>query len=141
MELLSYQATPHHGHAVAHFHPGPKINAAPSEKFKFKNHPYAFYVHPAISAYKLNKVLYESRFKPSLRQRLLTNAGLVGEEYGLPARQIAALAAACKLSHNNTGKPALDAEPLVELGAHPVGALMAIHVLQAEQRRLARVTL
>jgi hypothetical protein len=43
-----------------------------------------------------------------------------------------------KLTHNNSDKPALDVDPLVALGAHPVGALMAIHVLQAEQRRLGR---
>ena len=43
-----------------------------------------------------------------------------------------------RLAHNGTSQPGLDADPLVELGAHPVGALMAIHVLQAEQRRMQR---
>jgi hypothetical protein len=40
----------------------------------------------------------------------------------------------------NTDRPALDADPLVALGAHPVGALMAVHVLQAEQRRLQKAS-
>ena len=38
-------------------------------------------------------------------------------------------------SHLETGRPALDAEPVVEIGAHPVGALMAVHVLQQQARK------
>jgi aromatic ring-opening dioxygenase catalytic subunit (LigB family) len=136
MELLSYQPTPHHGHAVAVFHPGPKPGAAPPARYVFQGHPYAFYKHPAISAYKLNKLLYESRFKPALRRRMLEQADIVAAEYGLGAQETAVLREVCKLPHNNTERAALDADPLVKLGAHPVGALMAVHVLQAEQRRL-----
>ena len=139
MELLSYQETAHHGHAVCLFHPGPKTGAEEAaHEFKFKNHPYAFYVHPAVKSYKLNKLLYDSRAKRELRLRMLQDAGAVGAEYGLPANEIATLKEVCKFPHNNTDKPALDAEPLVKLGAHPVGALMAVHVLQAEQRRQQR---
>jgi len=138
METLSYQQTPHHGHAVVYFHPGKPADALPSKPYRFENHPYHFYDHPAISAYRLNKLLYESRFKPQLRLRLLTDPATVGAEYGLRPDQIESLRVACRLEHNGTDKPALDADPLVKLGAHPVGALMAIHVLQAEQRRLRR---
>lgn len=138
MEVYSYQETPHHGHAVVRFHPGPKENAVPATKFQFKDHPYEFYRHPAVSAYKLNKLLYDSRYKPVMRQRMLTDVSVVAAEYGLRSEEVAALKEVCKLSHNNTDQPALDADPLVQLGAHPVGALMAIHVLQAEQRRMQR---
>ncbi len=48
------------------------------------------------------------------------------------------LADVCKLVHNNFDHPALDADPLVAMGAHPVGALTAIHVLQLEQCRMLR---
>jgi 2,3-dihydroxyphenylpropionate 1,2-dioxygenase len=139
MELLSYQATSHHGHAVVHFHPGPKTGqVAPPQTYKFHNEPHHFYNHPPVSAYRLNKLLYDSRFKPHLRLRILTDAASVGADYGLAPHEIEVLSKVCKLEHNRTDRPALDADPLVELGAHPIGALMAIHVLQAEQRRVQR---
>jgi hypothetical protein len=135
MELLSYQPTSHHGHAVVRFHSGPKPDARSSQPFEFHNAPYTFYKHPAISAYRLNKLLYESRCKPHLRRRLLKDPKAVGTEYGLRAEEIAVLQSVCELSNNNSEKPARDADPLVGIGAHPVGALMAVHVLQAEQRK------
>jgi 2,3-dihydroxyphenylpropionate 1,2-dioxygenase len=139
MELLSYQPTPHHGHAVVQFHKGPKPGiASPAELYEFHNGPFHFYNHPPVAAYKLNKLLYDSRFKPQLRLRILKDAAGVGAEYGLRQDEIRVLVRACKLEHNQTDKPALDADPLVEIGAHPVGALMAIHVLQAEQRRMLK---
>jgi AmmeMemoRadiSam system protein B len=138
MELLSYQPTPHHGHAVAVFHPGDVREPAAARRFEFENHPFAFYVHPPIRSYKLNKLLYDSRWKRELRLRMLRDIDAVASEYGLPANETATLREVCKFTHNNTDRPALDADPLVALGAHPVGALMAVHVLQAEQRRLQR---
>ncbi len=140
MELLSYQATTHHGHAVVRFLPGEKAGAEAATEFPFKNHPFAFYVHPSIKSYKLNRLLYDSRWNRELRLRMLQNVAAVGAEYGLPANEIATLREVCKFPHNNTDKPALDADPLVDLGAHPVGALMAVHVLQAEQRRQQRTS-
>jgi len=139
MELLSYQPTPHHGHAVVEFHHGPRAGIAPPpERYQFHNGPFHFYNHPQVAAYKLNKLLYDSRFKPQLRLRMLSDPETVGAEYGLRPDEIRVLARACRLEHNQTDKPALDADPLVEIGAHPVGALMAIHVLQAEQRRMRK---
>lgn len=137
MELLSYQATSHHGHAVAQFHPGPKQgDVLPPEAYHFQDHPFHFYNHPSVSAYRLNKLLYDSRSKPQLRLRMLKEAKAVGQEYGLRPEEIDVLSRVCELKHNGSDKPALDADPLVALGAHPIGALMAIHVLQAEQRRM-----
>ena len=97
-----------------------------------------FYKHPAISAYRLNKLLYDSRVKPNMRIRLLQDVAPVAAEYGLRPEETAALTEVCKLPHNGTSQPGLDADPLVQIGAHPVGALMAVHVLQAEQRRIQR---
>ena len=138
MELLSYQATPHHGHAVVQFHTGEKPGGVPPpQPYQFHNHPFHFYDHPAVSAYKLNKLLYDSRSRPQMRIQMLKDPGSVGVEYGLQPKEIEVLTAVCRLEHNGTDRPALDADPLVKLGAHPIGALMAVHVLQAEQRRLA----
>jgi aromatic ring-opening dioxygenase catalytic subunit (LigB family) len=125
MELLTYQPTSHHGHAVARFHPGPPAPARPrqAEPYRFRNEGYEFYKHPPLSSYKLNKLLYESRHKPALRQRMLQDMDAVGTEYGLTAAEIEAL------------RP-LSPEPLVKAGAHPLGALMAVHVLQADRRKL-----
>src|SRR5258708_2844382 len=73
MELLSYQPTSHHGHGVVRFHPGAPSNAEPAKAYKFHSHPYEFYKHPPIAAYGLNKLLYDSRHMPVMRQRILNN--------------------------------------------------------------------
>ena len=125
MELLTYQPTSHHGHAVARFHPGKPTPARPrtTSPYQFKNEGYEFYKHPAVSSYKLNKLLYESRHKPALRQRMLRDMHAVGVEYGLSVEEIEALGP-------------LSPDPLVKVGAHPLGALMAVHVLQADRRKM-----
>jgi 2,3-dihydroxyphenylpropionate 1,2-dioxygenase len=138
MELLSYQATSHHGHAVVRFHPGAVPNPRPPQAYQFQNHPYRFYNHPPLSAFPLNKLLYESRYKPALRARMLQNLDPVIIEYRLQAPESQALRTAFEFRHINKERPALDADPLVEVGAHPVGALMAMHVLQQEKRRAMR---
>jgi AmmeMemoRadiSam system protein B len=139
MEVYSYQPTSHHGHAVARFHAGPAPNAKPKQApYKFKNDPHEFYVHTPVSAYRLNKLLYDSRHMPVMRQQLLKNPAQVVAEYGLKPEEARLVVEALKLPHNNSDQPAKDADPLVAMGAHPVGALMAIHVLQSEQRRMLR---
>jgi 2,3-dihydroxyphenylpropionate 1,2-dioxygenase len=138
MELLSYQATSHHGHAVARFHPGDPLRHASKTPFRFKDHPFAFYVHPSVESYRLNKLLYESRQKPSLRIRMLTDPLEVAQEYELRPEEAEVLTHVCALPYRESDRPARDAEPLVKIGAHPLGALMAIHVLQAERRRMDR---
>lgn len=135
MELLSYQETAHHGHAVAIFHPGEKRDARPPRPFHFHNHPYHFYDHPPVASYRLNKLLYDARYKPSLRLRMFEDVGAVAAEYGLDREDTSALREVFHFRYLNTETPALDADPLVARGAHPVGALMAVHVLQQEQRK------
>jgi hypothetical protein len=139
MPLLSYQPTTHHGHAVALFHKGPKADARPPQPHAFASHPFEFYKHPPLKAYRLNKLLYDSRHRPQMRQRLLVDAGKVAEEYGLPAEQLAALLETLAFRHNGTPEPGKDADAVVNVGAHPVGALMAVHVLQAEHRRAQKL--
>lgn len=136
MELLSYQETTHHGHGVAIFHPGEKPNADPARPFQFHNHPYHFYNHPPVAAYRLNKLLYDLRFKPSLRLRAFRDVSPIATEYGLNPRQTAALQETFMFRHIDTEKPGCDAEPLAAVGAHPIGALMAVHTLQQEKRKL-----
>jgi 2,3-dihydroxyphenylpropionate 1,2-dioxygenase len=135
LELLSYQPTTHHGHAVVRFHPGAKTGARPPQPYTFQNHPYHFYNHPPMAAFQLNKLLYDSRFKPHMRTRLLTDAATVAAEYQLNEAHTRALVRSLEFHHVDTDKPGQDADPLVEAGAHPIGALMAIHGLQQDQRK------
>jgi len=138
MELLSYQPTTHHGHAVVRFHPGQKPQAAPPQPYAFHNHPFHFYNHPPLAAYKLNKLLYDSRFKPSLRVRLLENPAAVAAEYELNAEHSRGLLESLAFRNIDTDKAGKDADPLVEVGAHPIGALMAMHGLQQEKRKMRK---
>ena len=125
--------------AATQFHPGAKPGpVVPPAIYEFHNEPFHFYNHPAVSAYKLNKLLYDSRFKPQLRLRMLLDAESVGAEYGLKRSDIEVLKKVCKLENNRTDRLGRDADPLVDIGAHPIGALMAIHVLQADQRRMMK---
>jgi 2,3-dihydroxyphenylpropionate 1,2-dioxygenase len=136
MELLSYQPTTHHGHAVVRFHPGAKLHAEPPQSYQFHNHPYHFYNHPPLAAYKLNKLLYDSRFKPSLRARLFQDPAAVASEYELAPEHTRALLAALEFRYLDTERAGKDTDPLVAAGAHPIGALMAMHGLQQEKRKL-----
>ena len=136
MELLSYQETSHHGHAVVRFHPGPKPNAEPPQpRYQFHNHPYRFYVHPPVAVYHLNNLLYESRYNPALRTRMFEDLEGVIREYELTSREAAAIRKVFEFPYLDTAKPARDAEAVVEIGPHPVGALMAVHVLQQQARK------
>jgi len=138
MELVSYQETAHHGHGVAIFHRGEKPHADPPCPYKFHNHAYHFYNHPPLAAYKLNKLLYDLRFKPSLRARAFQDVKPVAAEYGLSPEHTVALEETFLFRHLESDQPGRDAEPLTAVGAHPIGALMAVHTLQQEKRKLMR---
>ena len=136
MELLSYQETSHHGHAVVRFHPGPKPNAEPPQApYQFHNHPYRFYVHPPVAVYKLNSLLYDSRYKPGLRVRMFEDLEGVIKDYQLTGKEADAIRSVFTFQFLGTDRPARDADAAVEIGAHPVGALMAVHVLQQQARK------
>jgi 2,3-dihydroxyphenylpropionate 1,2-dioxygenase len=140
-ELLTYQPTWHHGHAVMRFLPysgkiGPsKEGMSASDEYVFKNSgAYEFYKHPAPSSYKLNKLLYDLRHKQQLRSRFLANAQDVTDEYGLPPNEAKAMEMI--KDENIDVLRSLKDHPLVDVGAHPLGMLMCLVVVQAEARRL-----
>jgi aromatic ring-opening dioxygenase catalytic subunit (LigB family) len=139
-ELLTYQPTWHHGHAVMRFIPGrttPPGTPEPTPAWKFENAGgYQFYKHPDPAVYRLNKVIYDLRHQQALRRRLFEDTAAVGAEYGLTASETGALG----LLKDETIDilRSLKSHPLVDAGAHPLGMLMALVIVQAEQRRMRR---
>jgi len=137
-ELLSYQPTWHHGHAVMRFIPNNKRTPStpePQPSYEFANAGgYQFYKHPDPSSYKLNKVLYDLRHEQALRRRLYENTPALAAEYGLNPREAAALETLKDESIDVLRS--LKSHPLVEVGAHPLGTLMCLVVVQAEGRRM-----
>ena len=81
-ELITYQPTWHHGHAVMRFIPNKKgtpTTPEPAAKFGFGSaEGYQFYRHPDPSVYPLNKLLYDLRFSQPLRRRLVREHALAG---------------------------------------------------------------
>jgi 2,3-dihydroxyphenylpropionate 1,2-dioxygenase len=140
-ELLQYTQTWHHGHAMMRFLPTRSQAAAEARryhKFQFKNQGFEFYKHPPATAYKLNKLLYEVRHDATLRRRLLDDLDGVAAEWKLNdaekegARAIASVGGATKISDH--------AAVLVEAGAHPLQALMSLHAVHEEFRKLHQET-
>jgi len=139
-ELLTYQPTWHHGHAVMRFIPnqasGPST-PEPAAKWKFEDAGgYQFYKHPDPAVYRLNKVIFDLRHSKDLRRRLFQDTAAVGAEYSLTDQETEALAMLKDESIDVLRS--LKSHPLVEAGAHPLGMLMALVIVQAEQRRMAR---
>jgi len=136
-ELLSYQPTWHHGHAVMRFIPNLKGEPAtpePGPDYEFQNAGgYQFYKHPDPASYRLNKVIYDLRHDQKLRARLFENGPELAAEYGLNPQESAALQTLKDESIDVLRS--LKSHPLVEIGAHPLGMLMCLVVVQAEGRR------
>jgi aromatic ring-opening dioxygenase catalytic subunit (LigB family) len=137
-ELVTYQPTWHHGHAVMRFMPlkgiGPSkegMGAPPDYKFEGG---YEFYKHPAPTSYKLNKVLYDSRFKRDLRLRLIHDLPSVAKEYGMTPEEAKVL----ETLQDDDIEKFRDGQvhPLVEAGAHPLGMWMAVLRMHSELRKL-----
>jgi 2,3-dihydroxyphenylpropionate 1,2-dioxygenase len=133
-ELIDYIPTWHHGLGIMRFLPHRTRKHAPSAQglaefggFKFRNQGFQFYKHPPAEAYGLNKLLFESRHSADLRERIIKDLDSVAREYDLHGKQ---RTAAEELI--NVGKGGLVSEhvgPLAEAGAHPLQALMALHVI------------
>jgi 2,3-dihydroxyphenylpropionate 1,2-dioxygenase len=137
-ELVTYQPTWHHGHAVMRFLPlkgtGPsKEGQEAAKKYEFKG-GFEFYKHPSVAAYKLNKVLYDSRFKRDLRLRLIHDLPSVAKEYGMTTEEAKVL----ETLQDDDIEKFRDGQvhPLVEAGAHPLGMWMAVIRIHAELRKL-----
>jgi len=132
-ELIDYIPTWHHGLCMMRFLPHRQRSTAPLQAgedfggFKFRNQGFQFYKHPPSEAYGLNKLLFESRHSADLRHRIVTDFEKVADEYDLHGQQRTAA-----LSMINVGKGGLVSEhvgPLAEAGAHPLQALMSLHVI------------
>jgi 2,3-dihydroxyphenylpropionate 1,2-dioxygenase len=131
--LIDYIPTWHHGLAMMRFLPATAKHAAVTKAmeqyggFKFKNQGFQFYKHPPAEAYGLNRLLFEIRHSGELRDRVIANLDSVAKEYDLNPQQ---RRAADELI--SVGKGGLVSEhvgPLVEAGAHPLQALMSLHVI------------
>jgi len=140
-ELIDYIPTWHHGLGLMRFLPGRAKTVSATQAveqyggFKFRNQGYQFYKHPPAEAYGLNRLLFEVRHSAELRDRVIKNLDSVAKEYELNARQ---REAAQELI--SVGKGGLVSEhvgPLVEAGAHPLQALMSLHVIFSMSHRTA----
>jgi 2,3-dihydroxyphenylpropionate 1,2-dioxygenase len=140
-ELIDYIPTWHHGLGMMRFLPSRRRSMEPSKSmqqyggFKFQNQGYQFYKHPPAEAYGLNRLLFEVRHSADLRDRIIRNLDSVAAEYELNPQQ---RQAAEELI--NVGKGGLVSEhvgPLVEAGAHPLQALMSLHVIFSMAHRRA----
>lgn len=139
-ELLQYTPTWHHGHAVMRFRiTDAGFRVAQSEgpqPYRFKNQGFEFYKHPPASAYKLNKLLFDVRHDAKLRRRLLTDLDGVAAEWRLNAEEKEAAQAIASVG--NTERVSENAAVLVKAGAHPLQALMSLHAVHGEFRKLER---
>jgi len=102
-------------------------------KYAFKG-GYEFYKHPSPTAYKLNKVLYDSRFKHDLRLRLINDLPSVAKEYGMTPEESKVL----ETLQDDDIEKFRDGQihPLVEAGAHPLRMWMAVIRIHSELRKL-----
>src|SRR3989441_6574091 len=134
--LIDYIPTWHHGLGLMRFLPHRALDATKTAStkvleqyggFKFRNQGFQFYKHPPPDAYGLNPLLFQMRPNPPLRDRIIKNLDAVAKEYELNAQQ---RKAAEELI--NVGRGGLVSEhvgPLVDAGAHPLQALMSLHVI------------
>src|SRR5262250_1489179 len=131
--LVDYIPTWHHGLAMMRFLPGAAKPAAAAKNmeqyggFKFRNQGFQFYKHPPAEAYGLNRLLFEVRHSGDLRTRIIADLDAVAQEYGLTAQQ--RIAAEELISVGRGGLVSEHVGPLVEAGAHPLQALMSLHVI------------
>ena len=131
--LVDYIPTWHHGLAMMRFLPAAAPHAATAKAmqeyggFKFKNRGFQFYKHPPAEAYGLNRLLFEVRHSGELRDRVIADLDDVAREYKLNPQQRRAAEELIAV-----GKGGLVSEhvgPLVDAGAHPLQALMSLHVI------------
>jgi aromatic ring-opening dioxygenase catalytic subunit (LigB family) len=132
-ELIDYLPTWHHGLGMMRFLPA-RAHAASAPKaaaeyggFKFRNAGFQFYKHPPAEAYGLNKLMFESRHSAELRQRIINDFETVADEYGLQGQQREA--AKALINVGSGGKVSDHVAPLAQAGAHPLQALMSLHVI------------
>jgi 2,3-dihydroxyphenylpropionate 1,2-dioxygenase len=132
-ELVQYTPTWHHGHGFMRFLPKRARKNPPMEVkepyggFKFKNAGFEFYVHPPASSYALNRLLFDVRHDAVLRNRVIDNLDDVAAQYSLDAT--GKKGAQALIDVGNATIVSDYAAPLVAAGAHPLQALMSLHVI------------
>src|SRR5688572_22300784 len=132
-ELIDYIPTWHHGLCMMRFLPARARSTAPMKVgeefggFKFQNQGFQFYKHPPSEAYGLNKLLFESRHSDALRNRIINDFENVANEYDLRGEQREA--AKSMINVGSGGLVSDHVGPLASAGAHPLQALMALHVI------------
>lgn len=132
-ELIDYIPTWHHGLCMMRFLPRRERRHAPTHVetlyggFQFRNQGYQFYKHPPAEAYGLNKLLFESRHSDRLRERIVNDFENVANEYGLQGVQ--RTAARALIDVGSGGLVSDHVKPLADAGAHPLQALMSLHVI------------
>ncbi len=142
-ELVQYTPTWHHGHAMMRFLPArdrqAQVAAEALPKYgglDFKEGGFQFYVHPPASAYHLNKLLFDMRTNGELRRRLLQDFDRVIAEYQIGEECVDAARALAEVG--NSAKISDNAGRIVQAGAHPLHALMTLHAVHGEMKRLQR---
>ncbi|HEX5370656.1 MAG TPA: hypothetical protein VFY10_14690 [Dehalococcoidia bacterium] len=126
-ELLTYQPTTHHGHAVMRFTPdkGGRGQAhqdmAPYGGFQFKGKGYEFYSYPTLETYPLNRALASLRNDGDLRVKFLQDMDSVCAELGLTAEQTEAM-------------KTLKTDNIVALGGHGILTLLTMLAIQHSAR-------
>jgi 2,3-dihydroxyphenylpropionate 1,2-dioxygenase len=132
-ELIDYIPTWHHGLAMMRFLPQRAEKQRKMEVakefggFSFENKGFQFYKHPPSEGYGLNKLLFESRHSDELRTRIVNDFDKVADEYGLEGQQREAAKEMINVGHG--GLVSEHVAPLAEAGAHPLQALMSLHVI------------
>jgi aromatic ring-opening dioxygenase catalytic subunit (LigB family) len=132
-ELIDYIPTWHHGLCMMRFLPrrarrhAPTTVDTPFGGFAFQNRGFQFYKHPPAEAYGLNKLLFESRHSAELRSRILNDFNAVCDQYELKGAQ--RTAAMEMINVGKGGKVSDHVGPLADAGAHPLQALMSLHVI------------
>ena len=93
-QLLTYQPTWHHGHAVMRFVPNKRTAPATGEippEYIFKQGGFEFYKAPKTSAYNLNKVMFDLRHSQNMRLAFLKEPKVIAAQYGLNPEETKAL--------------------------------------------------
>jgi hypothetical protein len=132
-ELIDYIPTWHHGLCMMRFLPARARATAPMQAgepfggFNFRDEGFQFYKHPPAEAYGLNKLMFDSRHSAELRSRIISDFEAVADEYELQGQQREA--AKELINVGKGGKVSDHVGPLAEAGAHPLQALMSLHVI------------
>lgn len=126
-ELLTYQPTSHHGHAVMRFLPEKRseshvhVDMPEYGGYEFKGAGYAFYKYPTAETYPLNKALATLRHDAGLRERFIRDMDGVCAELGLTPEQTAAV-------------KTLSTAKVVEQGGHGILSLTTLLAIQGTAR-------